>query len=89
MKYDWDKNKNIANIEKHGIDFNDSQELFEGNKLVISDDRKDYGEARMIAVGRINDRLAVAVYTQRGKTIRIISVRKANSREKDRFEKRV
>ncbi len=89
MKYDWDEPKNLVNIDKHGIDFNNAYELFGGDKLIIPDDRKDYGEKRMIAVGRINQRLVVAVYTQRGETIRIISVRKANSREKERFEKAV
>jgi uncharacterized DUF497 family protein len=87
MKYEWDEAKNLVNIEKHGIDFNDAHELFEGDKLVIHDDRQDYGEKRMIAVGRINGRLMVGVYTQRTETLRIISVRKANDREKERFEK--
>lgn len=89
MKYEWDEAKNLVNIEKHGIDFDDAHELFEGDKLVIPDDRQDYGEKRMIAVGRINGRLVVGVYTQRGDTTRIISVRKANDREKERFKKTV
>jgi uncharacterized protein len=89
MKYEWDEAKNLVNIEKHGIDFNDAHELFEGDKLVISDTRQDYGEKRMIAVGRINGRLMVGVYTQRSETLRIISIRKANDREKERFEKTV
>lgn len=44
MKYEWDEAKNLVNIEKHGIDFNDAHELFEGDKLVIPDTRQDYGE---------------------------------------------
>lgn len=89
MKYEWDEAKNLVNIEKHDIDFNDAYELFEGDKLLIPDTRMDYGEKRMIAVGRINSRLVVAVYVQRGETTRVISVRKANDREKERYEKRV
>ncbi len=89
MKFEWDDPKNAVNIEKHGIDFNDAHELFEGDKLIIQDDRKDYGERRDIAIGRIDGRLVIAVFTQRGQIIRIISVRKANSREKERFGKAV
>ena len=89
MKYEWDEAKNLVNIKKHGIDFNDAHELFEGDKLVIPYTRQDYGEKRMIAVGRINGRLMIGVYTQRSETLRIISIRKANDREKERFEKTV
>jgi uncharacterized DUF497 family protein len=90
MKLEWDEAKNAVNIEKHGIDFNDAHELFQGNRLIIPDVRKDYGEDRFITVGRIKTRLMIAVYTQRpAETIRIISLRKANSREKERFEKTV
>lgn len=90
MKLEWDEAKNAANIEKHGIDFNDAYELFHGNRLIFPDVRKDYGEERFISVGRIKTRLMIAVYTQRpAGTIRIISLRKANSREKERFENTV
>lgn len=90
MKFEWDETKNAANIEKHGIDFNDAYELFQGNRVIFPDVRKDYGEERFIAVGRIKNRLMVAAYTQRSpEIIRIISLRKANSREKERFEKTI
>ena len=61
--------------------FSDVQELFEGEKLVVPDTRKDYGESRMIAIGRINGRLVIGVFTQRSNIVRIISVRKANERQ--------
>jgi len=90
MKYEWDEAKNTLNIEKHGIDFNDAHELFGGNRLIFPDARKDYGEDRFITVGLISDRLMVAVYTQRQEeSVRIISIRKANNREKERYEKTV
>ena len=90
MKCEWDPAKNAVNIEKHGIDFNDAHELFGGYRLIFLDARKDYGEKRFITVGLISDRLIVAVYTQRQEEIiRIISIRKANSREIERYEKTV
>ena len=90
MKLEWDEAKNAANVEKHGYDFNNARELLEGERLSFLDDRKDYGEPRYITLGYIGSRFAVAVYTQRPSgTIRIISLRKANHREKERFEKRI
>ena len=90
MKYEWDENKNVANMEKHGIGFECAHELFEGNRLIFPDDRKDYGEPRFIIAGYIENRMMVSVYTQRSlRTIRIISLQKANSREKARFEEAI
>jgi uncharacterized DUF497 family protein len=50
------------------------------------DDRRDYGEARIIATGRIDEVTLVVVYTPRGENRRIISARKAKDREKQYFE---
>ncbi|PIZ25733.1 MAG: hypothetical protein COY47_04345 [Chloroflexi bacterium CG_4_10_14_0_8_um_filter_57_5] len=47
MKFEWDKQKNKANIEKHGLDFADAHKVFESPMLVRIDDREDYGEDRM------------------------------------------
>lgn len=58
--------------------------------LTMPDDRKDYREPRFIIAGYIENRMMVAVYTQNSlRTIRIISLRKANSREKARFEETI
>ncbi len=86
----WDEDKRIANIAKHGIDFADVREMFAGPMLVSSDTRKEYGEERQIGFGFVHGRLLVVVFTEREPgTIRIISARKANRREKDYFEKAV
>lgn len=87
MNYEWDEAKNRLNIEKHGIDFCDAHEVFEGDRIVLADNRRDYGENRSIAVGHISNRIMIVVFTQRSAgVIRIISIRKANSREKKRYE---
>ena len=58
-----------------------------GGRLEMRDERKNYGEPRFIVMGCIKSRVMVAVYTGRGTgIIRIISLRKANSREKEKFE---
>ena len=54
--------------------------------LIVQDTRQDYGEARMICYGLLEDRLVVVGYVQRGAAIRhVFSMRKANAREQARF----
>ena len=87
VTFEWDEAKRSANIAKHGIDFVDVPEMFGGPMLVGPDVRKDYGEARHIGFGFIDGRLVTVVFTKRKpETIRIISARKANDREKAQFK---
>ena len=86
MSFEWDPNKAITNIEKHGIDFADAVTVFDDLNAVTIDD-PDYDEQRFITIamdafGRI---LAVA-YTWRGDIIRLISARKAKKRERKQYE---
>ena len=59
-----------------------ADEIFAGATLTIADNRKDYGELRFITVGRLDGRMVVTVWTPRGAARRIISLRKANDRER-------
>jgi hypothetical protein len=87
MNYEWDENKRVANIAKHGVDFTDA-ELFDWASAVESqDDRAQYGEERFVAIGIIGKRLHILIYTKRGQAIRLISLRRANKREKEFYEK--
>ena len=86
MHFDWDENKRILNLEKHGIDFQDAETFFNSNPICFEDNRQDYGEKRFIAFGTIQKRLVVTAYTFRKEKIRIISMRKANSRERRLYE---
>jgi hypothetical protein len=82
-KFDWDENKRFANIEKHGIDFYIACLMLQtGTVIQEVDDRKDYGEPRYIATGLWGYIILVVVFTVRNGTIRIISARRANSRER-------
>jgi uncharacterized DUF497 family protein len=87
VRFEWDETKRAANLAKHGIDFVDALEMFAAPMLVRSDERKDYGEPRWQGLGFVQGRLMVVAYTKREpNTIRIISLRKANSREEDFFQ---
>ena len=85
MAFEWDDAKNTANVRKRGIAFEEAIEIFNGQFLDLVDDRKDYGEIRRFAVGVVADRMLVVVYTIRRGDRRIISARRANSRERKKY----
>lgn len=89
MEFEWDEEKRLVNIDKHGVDFLDVCRLFEEPYLMFQDKRRDYGEVRSLAIGHVSARLMVIVFTKRQETIRIISARKANEREKEKFANKI
>ncbi len=89
MEYVWDEIKNQMNVEKHGLNFHDEYIVFEGQTVTFIDDRYDYQEIRYVTLGELAGRCVLIVYTPRGTSIRIISMRKANVREKKIFKKRL
>jgi uncharacterized DUF497 family protein len=86
MRFEWDDEKRLANVEKHGVDFNDAPKLFTGLFLTLEDTRQDYGEQRFIALDHVEKRLMVIAFTKRNGVVRIISMRKANEREQKKFK---
>jgi uncharacterized DUF497 family protein len=92
MIFEWDENKRKSNFAKHSLDFTDGLDVFkDARRLEIIDGRKDYGEVRTIVIGKskvlILSRvlLVVVVYTDRNGNKRIISVRRANNKEKEKY----
>jgi len=86
---EWDDPKNRANREKHSLAFEDVHLVFEGPTVMFLDDRRDYGEVRYITLGLLAGRTVVVVHAPRGETTRIISMRKANAREKEIYRQRL
>lgn len=87
MQFEWDEEKNLENIRKHGIDFADVPELFDNPMLVELDERLDYGEDRWLGIGFLGNGVAVAIWTERqNNVIRIISARRANRYERQKLE---
>ena len=81
MSYEWDERKRRSNVKRHGIDFIDVPQVFDGDVVLLPDERFDYGETRFIAIGILKSQVIVVTYTERGKNIRIISARKATKNE--------
>lgn len=83
----WDEAKRESNLEKHGIDFFGAADLFNDPVFVeFQDTRRPYGEARIQAIGHAHGQLLFVVYTWREGMRRLISARKANRREKEKYE---
>jgi uncharacterized DUF497 family protein len=79
MEFEWDEAKRLSNIAKHGFDFIDAEELLTGEHQLA--DRIVRGEQRRIAFGKIHGELAAVVFTMRGETYRIISIRRSRHDE--------
>jgi uncharacterized protein len=78
--FEWDEEKNRANLIKHGISFDDASQIFDGPFIVKRSDRKD--EERWIGIGESNDRILAVIFTLGDKAIRIISARRPRPDEK-------
>jgi uncharacterized DUF497 family protein len=85
MLYEFDHSKSESNLAKHGVMMTDIL-YFEWSSALMSEDRrKPYAELRYEALGLIEGRLYVTVFCHRGEKVRVISLRKANSREVTRY----
>ena len=79
----WDEAKRRRNLRKHGLDFVDAEQVFEGLTYTYEDDRLAYGERRVISLGLLGEIVVSIVHTEKGDHIHIISMRKATKRERE------
>jgi uncharacterized protein len=87
VKIEFDAVKDLVNRDKHGVSLADAAQLDWNTVLAKRDVRRDYGEAREIGYGVWNRRLYCVVFTRRARGVfRIISLRKANTREVNAYE---
>jgi uncharacterized protein len=89
VKIEFDPDKRQTTLDHRGLDMARAAEIFAGATLTVDDDRKDYGEQRFITIGSLGGRMVVSVWTSRGAARRIISLRKANDREKAIYNNRL
>ena len=82
MNLEFNKVKRDKTLHERGLDFARANEIFTGFHFTGQDKRESYEEHRFITIGHLDDRLIVLVWTPRGEVRRIISMRKANDREK-------
>ena len=91
MDFEWDDKKAELNISKHKISFLEAQTVFYNPLAIIFDDENhSVDEKREIIVGHSNNnQLLLVIFTERSKTIRIISARKATKNERKDYEENV
>ena len=82
MPIAFDASKRAATLAARGLDMARAGEVLAGVTLTVEDDRRDYGEERFITIGFLDEAMVVLVWTPRDGTHRIISMRKANERER-------
>jgi uncharacterized protein len=81
----FDPAKDAVNVAKHGVALSEAASLDWDAAYTWSDNRRDYGEHRMVGLVPLRERLFYVVFLDRGEMRRIISLRKANGREVDRY----
>lgn len=87
MKLEWDDNKRNLTLVERGLDFADVASVDWGLALTREDVRANYSEVRFVTMAPINNRLCVFAWCARGDALRVISLRKANEREKGKYER--
>ena len=82
MLFEWDEAKSRRTLDERGFGFEYAARIFLAPTLERPDDRREYGEVRTQAIGRVADDILFVVYTDRGDTRHIISARLANRKER-------
>lgn len=85
MEITYDPEKQARTLAERGLDFEDAAQVFAGTTLTHEDDRQDYGETRYQTIGLLNGRLVMVVWTERGSTRHVISMRRCNDREQKKY----
>ena len=88
MRFEWDPKKDALNQEKHGVGFTEAMSVFDDSAAAIFDPKHSLSEKREIIIGSsLTERILLISFTERApELIRIISARKTNRKERERYE---
>ena len=86
VRIEFDPDKDAINRQKHGLSLADAEGMDFDTAIYAPDNRYDYGEDRTQALGLIDGRPHMLVFTMRGDALRAISLRRANPREVKRYD---
>lgn len=89
MPITFDPAKRDKALEERGLDFADAETVIDNLAFQWVDDRYSYGEERIAAIGLLNDRMVVVVWTERGDDRHIVSMRHAHDKELRRYKIRM
>jgi uncharacterized DUF497 family protein len=85
VRITFDPAKSERNLRLRGLPFERAADFAFDSALYAVDERNDYGETRIVAIGLLGDRVHVLCFTETADGIRVISFRKANAREVKRY----
>ncbi|WP_267426927.1 BrnT family toxin [Methylobacterium sp. GC_Met_2] len=85
MAIAYDSAKRDRPFTERGLDLETAELLFIGPRVTFLDDRRDYGEERLVTVGILAGRMVVVCWTPRGDDRHVFSMRTANAREQDKY----
>lgn len=86
QEFEWDEDKRLSNLDKHGIDFRDAQQIFDGRPILTRFSPR-LGEERFVSTGFIEEKLYTVIWTVRESTTRLISARRARDAEERQYRK--
>jgi len=89
LSFEWDEEKRRRNFHKHRVEFADAVTAFDDDQAITVSDEVSEAESRFVTLAAdAEGRVLVIVYTWRGETIRLISARRATTRERKQYEDR-
>ncbi len=88
MKFEWDDQKAVENLAKHGVTFGEATEVFyDPNALEVEDAEHSFDEARFVIIGHSTSRILYVVFAERHiNVIRIVSARPPTPTERELYE---
>ena len=86
MDLEWDERKREETLRERGLDFGSVAQADWDTALTVEDDRAVYGETRFVSLVPIQKRLCVVAWCVRGDRLRVISLSRANDRERKRYD---
>lgn len=88
MRFEWDDQKAVENLSKHGVSFGEATEVFyDPNAVEVEDVKHSSEEARFVIVGYSTNRILYVVFAERYREIiRIISARPPTPAERKLYE---
>ena len=89
MADSWDEAKRQRTLAERGLDFAEAEQVFTGLRVTLPDDRRDYGEPRLITAGYLRGRFVVVIWTPRGKGRHIISMRHGHADEETYYREQM
>ena len=83
--FEYDPDKSMSNMDKHGIDFDQAQSLWLDESRILFPASLN-GEERILMIAKYNNKHWTVIYTMRGEKIRLISVRRSRTKEIEAYE---